>query len=46
MEAVQMRTLKKLAGRALRLCLALLLTVPALAVEPLSAEQRLSLIHI
>ncbi len=35
-----MRTLKNLAGRALGLCLALLLTVPALAAEPLSAKQR------
>lgn len=35
-----MRTLKNLAGRALGLCLALLLAVPALAAEPLSATQR------
>lgn len=36
-----MNKLKKLAGRALGLCLSALLTVPALAAEPLSAKQRL-----
>lgn len=35
-----MKTLHQLAGRALGLCLALLLAVPALAAEPLSADQR------
>ena len=35
-----MKKLKHLAGRVLGLCLAALLTVPALAAEPLSAEQR------
>ena len=35
-----MKTLKKLARRALGLCLAALLVVPALAAEPLSAGQR------
>ncbi|MEY8387343.1 S-layer homology domain-containing protein [Oscillospiraceae bacterium 38-13] len=35
-----MKTWKTTAGRALGLCLALLLTVPALAAEPLSAAQR------
>ena len=36
-----MNKLKKLAGRALGLCLSALLTVPALAAEPLGAKQRL-----
>lgn len=35
-----MRTLKKLAGMALALCLTALLAVPALAAEPLSAAER------
>ena len=35
-----MKTLHQLAGRALGLFLALLLAVPALAAEPLSADQR------
>lgn len=35
-----MKTWRTFAGRALGLCLALLLTVPALAAEPLSPEQR------
>lgn len=35
-----MHTWRTFAGRALGLCLALLLTVPALAAEPLSTEQR------
>lgn len=35
-----MQTWRTFAGRALGLCLALLLTVPVLAAEPLSAEQR------
>lgn len=35
-----MKTWKAFAGRALGLCLALLLTVPALAAEPLSPKQR------
>lgn len=35
-----MKKLKHLAGRVLGLCLAALLTVPALAAEPLSAKQR------
>lgn len=35
-----MNTWRTFAGRALGLCLALLLTVPALAAEPLSPEQR------
>ena len=38
--ATLMKTWKTTAGRALGLCLALLLTVPALAAEPLSAAQR------
>ena len=35
-----MSKLRTLAGRALGLCLAVLLAVPALAAEPLSAGQR------
>ena len=35
-----MKKLKRLAGRVLGLCLAALLAVPALAAEPLSAQQR------